>query len=247
MAKHVLVVDDDRDHAESVAEILEMRGHRVELAYTGEQAIVRFCEADFDMVLMDVKLPGMNGVQTFFEFRRLRADVRVLMMTGYSVEQLVAQAVDNGALGILRKPFYAADLLMAVDNVKPRGIVLIADDDPLFTESIMPVLAVHGYHVEIAGTGEEALRKLSSGEIDCLLLDVRMPVLSGLEVYQRLKEAGRLVPTILLTGYASDEETRQLCPMTQGLLIKPFDPAVLLRAVSELSLPAHRSLGKVEP
>jgi len=64
MPKHVLVVDDDRDHAESVAEILEMRGHRVELAYTGEEAIARFCEADFDMVLMDVKLPGMNGVQT---------------------------------------------------------------------------------------------------------------------------------------------------------------------------------------
>jgi len=173
MPKHVLVVDDDRDHAESVAEILEMRGHRVELAYTGEEAIARFCEADFDMVLMDVKLPGMNGVQTFFEFRRVRADARVLMMTGYSVEQLVAQAVDNGALGILRKPFNAADLLTAVDNVKPRGIVLIADDDPLFTESIMPVLASHGYHVETAGTGEEALQKLSSGEIDCLLLDVR--------------------------------------------------------------------------
>jgi two-component system, NtrC family, response regulator HydG len=247
MAKHVLVVDDDRDHAESVAEILEMRGHRVELAYTGEEAIVRFCEADFDMVLMDVKLPGMNGVQTFFEFRRLRADARVLMMTGYSVEQLVAQAVDNGALGILRKPFNAADLLIAVDNVKPRGIVLIADDDPLFTESIVPVLAAHGYRVEIAGTGEEALRKLASGEIDCLLLDVRMPVLSGLEVYQRLKEAGRLVPTILITGHASDEETRKLCPMTRGLLIKPFDPAVLLRAVGELSLPPQRTLGKVEP
>jgi two-component system, NtrC family, response regulator HydG len=199
------------------------------------------------MVLMDVKLPGMNGVQTFFEFRRLRADARVLMMTGYSVEQLVAQAVDNGALGILRKPFNAVDLLMAVDNVKPRGIVLIADDDPLFTESIMPVLAMHGYRVETAATGEEALRKLSRGEIDCLLLDVRMPVLSGLEVYQRLKEAGRLVPTILLTGYASDEETRQLCPMTQGLLIKPFDPALLLRAVGELSLPPHRTFGKVEP
>ena len=101
MAKHVLVVDDDRDHAESVAEILEMRGHRVELAYTGEQAIVRFCEADFDMVLMDVKLPGMNGVQTFFEFRRLRADARVLMMTGYSVEQLLltSRQLEGGARG----------------------------------------------------------------------------------------------------------------------------------------------------
>jgi two-component system, NtrC family, response regulator HydG len=240
MRNRILIVDDDRDHAESVAEILEMRGHRVEVSYTGEDAIERFCEADFDIVLMDVKLPGMNGVQTFFEFKRLRAHARVFLMTGYSVEQLVGQAVDNGALGVMRKPFSVADLLAAVENAKPRGIVLIADDDPLFIGSLMPILAAHGYSVETAGTGEEALQKLSNYKIDCLLLDVRLPVLSGLEVYLSLKEAGRLVPTILVTGYDSDDETRQLRLMTQGLLIKPFDPTVLLSTITELNLPAPR-------
>jgi two-component system, NtrC family, response regulator HydG len=234
MAKRILIVDDDRDHAESLADILEMRGHRVELAYSGEEAVERFLSADFDLTLMDVQLPGMNGVETFFEFKRLRADARVMMMTGFSLEQLVAQAVDNGALGVLHKPFGAADLLAAVENVKPRGIVLVADDDPLFTSSIIPVLSAHGYRVETAGTGEEALRKLSTGTVDCLLLDVRMPVLSGLEVYLRLKEAGRLVPTILVTGHAADDDTRRLCLMTQGLLVKPFDPAILLEAVADL-------------
>jgi two-component system, NtrC family, response regulator HydG len=235
MSKRVLIVDDDRDHAESLADILEMRGHRVDLAHSGEEAVERFCGSDYDLVLMDVQLPGMNGVETFFEFRRLRADARVVMMTGFSVEQLVAQAVDNGALGILYKPLSAADLLAAVENVKPRGIVLVADDDPLFTASIVPVLVSHGYRVETAGTGEEALRKLSSGRVDCLMLDVRMPVLSGLDVYLRLKEAGRSVPTILVTGHAGDAETQQLRLMTQGLLIKPFDPILLLEAMAALS------------
>jgi two-component system, NtrC family, response regulator HydG len=235
----ILIVDDDADHAESLADILEMRGHQVELAYTGEDAISRFSEVDFDIVLMDVKLPGRNGVETFFEFKKRRAHARVWMMTGYSVEQLVAQAVENGALGVLRKPFSTAALLDAVENVKPRGIVLIADDDPLFTDSIMPVLATHGYRIEIASTGEEALRKLSNCRVDCLLLDVRLPVLSGIEVFMRLREAGRLVPTILVTGYDPDDETQQLGLLTQGLLIKPFDPAVLLKAVAELNLDAR--------
>ena len=235
MTSRVLIVDDDRDHAESLADILEMRGHRVELAHSGEEAVALFCADDFDLVLMDVQLPGINGVETFFEFKRLRTDARVMMMTGFSVEQLVAQAVDNGALGVLRKPFGAADLLAAVETVKPRGIVLVADDDPLFTASIIPVLSAHGYRVETAGTGEEALRKLSAGRVDCLLLDVRMPVFSGLEVYLRLKEAGRLVPTILVTGHAADDETERLRLMTQGLLIKPFDPSVLLEAVADLN------------
>jgi two-component system, NtrC family, response regulator HydG len=234
MTKRILIVDDDPDHAESLADILEARGHHVELAPSGEAALARFCEADFDLTLMDVKLPGMNGVETFFAFRRLRPDARVLMMTGYSVEQLVAQAIENGALGVLRKPFSATDLLRAVDDVKPRGIVLIADDDPLFTGSIVPLLAAHGYRVETAGNGDEALRKLSAGHVDCLLLDLKMPVLSGLEVYLHLKRAGRLVPTILVTAYPSDPEAQQLRLMTEGLLIKPFDPAALLRQVAEL-------------
>lgn len=235
MKRRVLIVDDDRDHAESLADVLEMHGHSVELVYSGEEALARFCDADFDITLMDVKLPGMNGVETFFEFRRVRPDARVLLMTGYGVEQLIAQAVENGALGVLRKPFNAFDLLQTVENVQPRGIVMVADDDPIFTGSIVPVLSAHGYRVETAATGEEALRKLSQSRVDCLLLDVRMPIMSGLEVYLQLKRAGRLVPTILVTAYAADDETQQLRLMAQGLLVKPFDPAILLRSLAELS------------
>ncbi|MBV9860097.1 MAG: response regulator [Alphaproteobacteria bacterium] len=232
----VFIVDDDNDHAESIADVLEQRGYDVEIAYSGEEAVERFRDADFDIVLMDMKLPGMNGVETFFEFRKIRPEAHVFMMTGYSVEQLVAQAVENGALGVLRKPFGMADLLAAVRDVKPRGMVLVADDDPLFGSSIVNLLGPLGYRVEIAATGQEAVDKLSQGGVDCLLLDVRMPILSGLEVYLRMKEAGRQVPTILITGHAGDDEAGRLGEMTQGLLVKPFDPSVLVRAMSELKL-----------
>jgi two-component system, NtrC family, response regulator HydG len=238
MSKRILIVDDDRDHAESLADILDARGHRVELAHSGEAALARFCDTDFDLTLMDVRLPGMSGVETFFEFRRVRPGAQVLLMTGYSLEHLVAQAVENGALGVLRKPFSTEDLLSAIDDVKPRGLVLVADDDPLFTSSIVPVLTAEGYRVETAATGEEALRKLSGCRVDCLLLDLRMPVLSGLELYLQLKRAGRLVPTILVTAYAAEEEAQKLRLMTQGLLVKPFDPAVLLRRIAALGAEA---------
>jgi two-component system, NtrC family, response regulator HydG len=236
MKRHVLIVDDDRDHAESLAEILEMRGHLVELAHTGEDAIARFHQADFDLVLMDVQLPGMNGVQTFFEFRKQRPGANVLMMTGYSVEQLVTQAVDGGALGVIHKPFSVGELIASVENVKPRGLVLVADDDAAFADSMIGMLTAHGYTVETAATGPEAIAKLARGGIDCLLLDIRLPVLSGLEVYQRMKEAGQAVPTILVTGHAGDAEIQHLSPLTQGMLTKPFDPELLLQTLSGLSL-----------
>ena len=243
MTKRVFIVDDDRDHAESIADILSIRNYEVEIAFSGEQGAARFREADFDLVLMDVKLPGMNGVETFFEFRKIRPGAKVMMMTAYSVEQLVVQAVENGALGVLRKPFAVSDLLETLEKVSPRGMVLVADDDPEFAVSIAPILTQNGYSVQIASTGQEALEKASAPGINCLVLDIRMPLFSGLEVYLRLKEAGRNIPTILVTGFADEgDETRsRLRTLTEGLLIKPFDPADLLRAIEAAAGARRRS------
>ncbi|HEY6334606.1 MAG TPA: response regulator [Alphaproteobacteria bacterium] len=233
MSGRIFIVDDDRDHAESVADVLMLHGYSVEVAFTGEDGISRFRAEEFDIVLMDVRLPGMNGVETFFELKKIRPQARVLMMTGFSVEQLVAQAVENGALGVLHKPFAIADLLETLERVKPRGMVLVADDDPDFASSIEPILFRNGYVVEIACDGEEALRKASRPGLSCLILDLRMPMLSGLEVYLKLRAAATVLPTIFVTGFVGEECTTlaQVKEFTEGLLIKPFDPADLLRAV----------------
>ena len=140
MKQRVLIVDDDVDHAESLADVLEMRGHPVELAHSGEAAIECFRAAEFDLVLLDVKLPGMNGVETFLELKKIRPTARVMMMTGFSLEQLIAQAIESGALGVLYKPFAATELLSTLGQVTPRGRVLVADDDPDFVDSIVPIL-----------------------------------------------------------------------------------------------------------
>src|SRR5262249_55573883 len=158
-------------------------------------------------------------------------DARVMMMTGFSVEQLVRQAVEHGALGVMHKPFSGEELLAAVESVKPRGLVLVADDDPLDADSIARVLGGAGHRVRTARTGWEALDMMQGDEFDSLLLDLKMPVLSGLEVYMALQQAGRLVPTVLVTGHAGSDEAQALCPLAQGLLVKPFDPGLLLRTM----------------
>lgn len=122
-----LIVDDDRDHGESIAEVLEMRGHGVEVAYTGEDAVERFRAGDFDLVLMDVKLPRMNGVEAFLACKAIRPAARVMMMTGYSVEPLVSAALNDGALCVLHKPFAVSRLLELIEQLEPRSRVLVAD------------------------------------------------------------------------------------------------------------------------
>ncbi|HUZ72938.1 MAG TPA: response regulator [Stellaceae bacterium] len=238
MTMRVFIIDDDRDHAESIADVLTMRGYDTELAFSGEAGLARFREANFDIVFMDVKLPGMNGVETFFEFRKIRPDVKVMLMTGFSLEQLVAQAVENGALGVLRKPFEIRDLLDVLEHVKPRGMVLVADDDPEFAASIEPILVQRGYRVRIATSGREVLEKATTEGVDCLILDLKMPMLSGLEVYVQLREAGRAVPTIFVTGFPGERNIAlaQLHqPVDQDVLMKPFDPADLLGAIEAVT------------
>jgi two-component system, NtrC family, response regulator HydG len=234
MSKRILVIDDDRDHAESIVDILSMRGYLVEAAFSGEAGVKVFRDEDFDIVFMDVKLPGMNGVETFFEFKKIRPGAKVMMMTGYSLEQLIAQAIENGALGVLRKPFAIAELLQVLDEVKPRGVVLVADDDPDFAESLKPILAHHGYQVVIASTGQEALEKAAGAGVNCLVLDLAMPLLTGMEVYRKLRESGKSIPTIFVTGFPG-EKTAALAGLRQvdnGILLKPFDPRDLIHAIA---------------
>lgn len=117
MSLRVLIVDDDSDHADSVGDILTLRGHEVDIAGSGEAGVAKFAATRFDVVLMDVKMPGMNGVEAFLAIKRLRPDARVMMMTGFSVEQLVDQAMANGAIGTLRKPLAIAQLLHTLDSL----------------------------------------------------------------------------------------------------------------------------------
>jgi two-component system, NtrC family, response regulator HydG len=230
---HVLIVDDDCDHAESLADVIEMRGHTIQIANSGEEAITYFEAEHFDFVLLDVKLPGINGVETFLEMRKIKPTAQVMMMTGYSVEQLVARAIDGGALGVLHKPFAALQVLELLTKVASRGRVLVADGDALFVRAVVPVLEAAGYDVEVAATGGEALEKMTSEQVDCLVLDMRLPVLSGAELYARLVKAGRAVPTVLVTdGHNDSDEDVQFRSHIQGMLFKPFDPNALLGAIS---------------
>jgi len=239
----VLIVDDDHDFAQSLALLMKRRGYTVQLAFSGEEAIEKFRQQDtsgehpFDITFMDVKLPGRNGVESFLEIRKLTPDAKVIMMTGYSVKQLLEQAVDHGVWGVLDKPIDIQNMLDLLDDIKPNSI-LIVDDDADFVESVDDLLANNGYTIFSARNGREAIECIHSHDIGVLILDLRMPILGGLETYLELKKTGHEIPTIIITAYA-DDDTNALNMLQSlavgGILKKPFDPRELLNAVDRLS------------
>jgi len=113
----ILIVDDNRDLADGLAEILEFKKHEVTVVYTGEEA-VREARHAFDLTFMDVKLPGIDGFAAFEAIRRVEPEAKVVMMTGFSFEPLLEQALDAGAIRVLRKPFEVEDVLETLREVR---------------------------------------------------------------------------------------------------------------------------------
>lgn len=235
---NILIVDDDADAADSLAELFEMEDHTVTVAYSGQEAIDAYREVDFDVAFMDIMMPGKNGVESFFEIRKLKPDAQVYMMTGYSVEQLVKQAIDHGALGVLGKPVDPRKVLTMLDEVKPDGIVLIAEDDPDFGPQLEELISTSGFQCKLVKTGDEALRVVSQESVDIMILDLNLPVIDGIEVYSKLQQNNRTVPTVIITGHAA-QHAQSLTAMQDmdvtGILNKPFDPSVLLSKLEEMA------------
>ena len=114
----ILVVDDDPGMCETLADILEAKGFVVQTALDGPSAIERMKADPFDLILIDVMMPGMNGVETLREIKSLRPEAMTVIMTGRSqLEGLVSEALWTGVDGVLYKPF---DVDAVIDMVK-RG------------------------------------------------------------------------------------------------------------------------------
>jgi CheY-like chemotaxis protein len=120
----VLVLDDNIDVAQGVAEILELSGYQVTLVHDALSAVDAYCGGNVDMGLFDVRMPGMNGVEAFHEIRRRRPDASILLMSGFADDDLVSSALTNGALGLLSKPFEPDEMLARLLEVQPAELAL---------------------------------------------------------------------------------------------------------------------------
>jgi DNA-binding NtrC family response regulator len=110
----VLIVDDDPGLREALTDLLVLEGHCVETAGSGIEASRCLAEQMFDLVLLDVDMPEMNGLELLSHMRHHRCTIPVILMTGCQIPGIMAQAISLGVSGILGKPFTTDDLLIEV-------------------------------------------------------------------------------------------------------------------------------------
>ena len=231
----ILVVDDDPGMLFTLVEILEDAGYEASGAKDGYKAVELASQEAFDLVFMDIKLPGIDGVEAYRQIKSVSPGTPVIMMTGYSVEDLISQALEEGAYTVLYKPLDVTRLLVAVKEVLDAPCVLVVDDEQDTRESIKMIFEDLGYQVALAADGSQAVAQAQSKHYDLILMDIRMPGIDGFETWRRIAEADPSAKVIFITAHEVNQYARQaLMAGAFSLLSKPVNPEDMIALVEHL-------------
>ena len=234
--KKILIVDDDRDFAEGIGDILELNGHEVILAFSGKKALEIVKNETVDIVFMDIRMPRMNGVETTKKLKNIAPDIRIVMMTGYSDKTLRDQAINNGALSILNKPVDIKELLAFIGENGVENVILLVDDDEDFSTSLKSILVEQKYIVHIARSGQEAINYVLNNKVTLLLMDLRLTGANGLDIYKTIKAKVDAPPAFIVTAYSKTEleQIEEFNTLSVDKVFqKPFSPEDLIKAIKE--------------
>ncbi len=230
------MVDDDAGMRITLEGIIEDEGYDVVGAKNGYEAVKLVEESCFDLIFMDIKMPGINGVETYREIKKASPQSVVVMMTGFSVEELVKEALQEGAYGVIYKPYSMEQIIDIMQSVLKSTGILVVDDLATHRETLCAILEDTGYKVSEAQDGEDAISLVQKNRYDIVLMDVVMPGIDGFETFKEVHKIDPQVKVIFVTGYALSDPVRQV--LQEGafsVLTKPVDPDDLLTLIKTIT------------
>ena len=234
----VLVVDDNEDFCRNVTDILELKGYEMVSAYDGFKGLELVKQNGFDLVLMDVKMPVMDGVETYRKLKEIASATPVIMVTAFAVEDLIREALREGAYGSLKKPLDFEQLFGLIEQATGKGaMILVADDDENLCANMQEVLSDKGFRVSAAYDGNMAVEQAEKNNFDIMLLDMKLPALNGLETYLAIRAFRPNVVAIIITGYRqemSELVQRALRENVYTCLEKPIDMDRLVSLLGQI-------------
>ncbi|MCG2584859.1 hybrid sensor histidine kinase/response regulator [Massilia sp. TS11] len=257
LGRQLLVVDDSPEARQVLGQQLSGFGFAVRLAASGQEALDALAAAPADLVLLDWKMPGLDGVATAQALRaRGSAEPPVIMVSAYAREGIVQAALAAGVQRFLDKPVHPELLLStvvaalrgeaaspvpttpapaALSSVLAGRRVLVVDDNRINLEVACAVLRQAGVACLTADSGAEALQHLQSESVDAVLMDIQM---AGMDGYQttaaiRANPALARLPVIAMTAHAiAGYRERCLAQGMNDFVTKPLEPALLFRTLA---------------
>lgn len=244
MSRHVLVVDDNAALAENIAEILEEEGFATTVATGPEDALAAARRRPIDAAVLDVRMPGMDGVTLTARLTQLHPGATVVLMTAHTRDERLRDAIRAGVRAVLPKPVPLDALLatLAAPNLAEPIDVLMVEDDIELAASVAEALEPGGFRVRLARSLASARRQAEQRAPEVLIVDVRLPDGDGALLAEELA-ARHGTPVVLVSGLTSELAARARCPRAASFLAKPVAPdllaATLRRVVTSTSTRAR--------
>ena len=120
----VLLVDDEKDFVETLAERMEVRGYTVETASDGNEAIAKASDGGFDAVFLDLAMPGLDGIETLKRLKAIDPELQVILLTGQATVRKGIEAMKLGALDLLEKPADIKQLVAKIEEAATNKAAL---------------------------------------------------------------------------------------------------------------------------
>ena len=248
----LLVVEDDPHYARVLRDLARDKGFRVIVARRGADALTLASECRPTAVSLDVFLPDMLGWTVLNHLKQDPATrhIPVQMLT---LDEDRQHGLARGAFSFLTKPASTERLNAALDSIKSYSTsrqrrLLIVEDNPAEQLAIKELLSHDDIEIYVATTGAEALAALDERQFDCVVLDLRLPDMSGFDVLERVRETPALcdLPVVVFSGkdLPTDEDAR-LRSFARSIVVKGVESPE--RLLDETALFLHRVIADLPP
>ena len=238
-AARILIVDDEPDTCANLSDILTDLGYEVDTAHDGIAALELVQKNAYDIALLDLRMPGMDGLELYRRIREISAGTVAIVVTAYATSDTAKSVLTAGAWRIVPKPVDIGRLLSLVAQALDTPLVMIVDDDRDLCENLWDVLRERGYRVHVAHDVPEAEQTLRQRKFHVVLIDMKLPAGDGHQVLRAVQQTDKEAHTILITGFAGAMESKVQQALEAGanaVCYKPFDVEKLLSTVQALSV-----------
>jgi FixJ family two-component response regulator len=237
----ISIIDDDESVRRSTTLLIESFGYRAVPCESAETFLSSGHLNDTSCLIVDVRLPGMNGLQLQSQLAAAGCRIPVVFITAHDEKESRQRAIEAGAVAFLGKPFADEQLLQCIRSALhefnrelrvAKNLISVIDDDESVRRTTKLLIESFGFR---AAAFESAENFLSSGRLDdtsCLIVDVQLLGMNGLQLQSQLAAAGCRIPIIFITSYGNEESRRQAMQAgAVAFLGKPFTDEKLLQTI----------------
>jgi len=250
--KSLLIIEDDKIFAQILVRMARDKGYKALAAGSGRSGILMAKEYQPKAIILDLGLPDLNGT-TVLENLKDDLDTRHIPVHIVSASDRSSQPLLKGAMGFLTKPATREKLdqvFSQFEEIIHGGCkrLLLVDDDQVSRDDIQKLLTPQGIEIITADCGEAACQLLAAEPVDCIILDLGLPDMSGFDLLARIEENERLakVPVIVYTGRdLTAEENERLRLYARTVVVKGAESNE--RLLDEVSLFMHSMTANLPP